>query len=149
VAQDEPEYHRPSDEFANVDLTTLGEACYRLSFELRLIQQPTRTPEERAALVAKAAGLLIHASTAITPQPLMPHSPEHRLGDGENAIAHAFENWFRKLQRTVRYHVERRAADYVLGSEALHWCRDQHTADSDEAVLEALQKLDAIRNTKK
>lgn len=68
MAHDDIKYHAPSREFADADLQTLGDACNALSFELRLINQPARAPEERAALVECAAGLLFHASRAITPQ---------------------------------------------------------------------------------
>ena len=148
MPQDLPKYHRPSDEFADVDLTTLGDACYRLSFELRLIDQPTRSPEERAALVDRAAGLLMHASAAIMPKPLMPHSPEYPLRYG-GSVAQAFGDWMELLQRTVRYHVMRRAANYVLGADAMLWCRDQRGDDTDAGVMELLQKLDTIHHEKK
>ena len=144
-----PKYHAPSSEFADADLQTLGDACNALSFELRLISQPGRTPEERAALVARAAGLLFYASRAITPQPRMPGSPEYRIGDGSDAVSHAFGEWMLHLQRTSRYHTLRRAAQFVLGADGVRWAGGSHSVDSNEATMEALRKLDEIHHKKK
>ena len=149
MPQDLPKYHRPSDEFADADLKTLADACNRLSFELRLINQPKRTPEERAALVARAAGLLAHASRAITPQPLMPGAPEYRIGDEPAAVSRAFGDWMLHLQRTSRYHTLRRAAQFVLGADGMRWAGGSHSVDSNEATMEALRKLDEIHHKKK
>ena len=145
MARDDIQFRAPSSEFADADLQTLGDACHALSFELRLLNQPKRTAEERAALVARAAGLLHHAATAITPQPLMPGAPEYRVGDGPDAISQAFGAWYQQLQRTVRYHVVRRAADYV-GTIAHH---RSGAADTEENLMAQLRKLDAIHYAKK
>lgn len=144
-----PKYQAPSPEFADADLQTLGDACNALSFELRLINQPARTPEERAALVARAAGLLFYASRAITPQPRMPGSPEYRIGDGSDAVSHAFGDWMLHLQRTSRFHTLRRAAQFVFGADGRLWNGGPQAADSNEATMDALRKLDQIRHEKK
>ncbi len=144
MARDEIKYHAPSSEFSDADLQTLGDACNALSFELRLINQPKRTPEERAALVARAAGLLAHASRAITPKPMMPGSPEYRVGNEPAAISQAFGNWMLQLQRTSRYHAMRRAGQFVFGPDGAPWSGGSQAADSNEATMEALRKLDEI-----
>ena len=121
MAQDEVKYCAPSSEFADADLQTLGDAYNALSFELRLISQPKRTPEERAAQVARAAGLLAHASRAITPKLLMPGAPEYRIGDEPSAVSRAFGDWMLHLQRTSRYHTLRRAGQFVFGADGGLW----------------------------
>ena len=149
MSVDQPKYHAPSAEFADADLQTLGDACNALSFDLRLINQPKRTPEERAALVARVAGLLAHASRAITPKPMMPNAPEYRIGDAPGAVSRAFGEWMLHLQRTSRYHTLRRAAQFVLGADSTRWAGGSHSVDSNEATMDALRKLDQIRHEKK
>lgn len=144
-----PKYRAPSGEFANTDLKTLGDACNALSFDLRMIEQPQGKPEERTELVARADGLLHHAARAITPQPLMPGAPEHRIGDGPDAIQVAFGSWMTRLLRTARYHVLLRAKHAVYGNDAAPAVGSPDVSTSDEATMNALRALDMLRTARR
>jgi hypothetical protein len=144
------EWRRPSGEFENADLGQLGEACTRLSFELRA--RKVRTPEERLALVDGVADALLRAGERLTPKTYTPHQPENAAHKG-NSITIAFGEWHQKEMRAVRYLTIQRAALRALEAEATDWLRET-TAEpgrsrtdvaisSDEALLDQLRALDA------
>src|ERR1700710_1033590 len=118
MSDESPKYARPSAQYEGADLVALGAGCMRLSFELRLLEKPQRSQEERQAMAAEIASALFYAARAITPHVHAPASPEKALQGASETLYDAFGGWYAHQVRTARWHAIRRASEFVLGAGA-------------------------------
>jgi hypothetical protein len=143
------EWRRPSREFEQAGLAELGNACTRLSIEVRA--RTRRTPEERQALADSAADALLRAGEHLTPHPHGAMTPEFRRSRG-GSIFEAFGDWHDTQARALRYVVIQRAALAALGEGAKAWLDQMrlpyderhcwHAQRSDASLAEQLRALD-------
>ncbi|HYC63606.1 MAG TPA: hypothetical protein VEC14_02655, partial [Reyranellaceae bacterium] len=99
-------------------LSELARHCWRLGDEL--LTQRRRTAEERAALAQDCGHLLFAVARRIEPKDATPCEPEH-AANRPHQFAKAFGDWAESELRSARFHVLQRAAEYVLGDQAVHW----------------------------
>ena len=112
---------RPANPYHGRSLEYLGDALQRRASEL-LTPQP-RSPDQRKALAADTAYLLLTAAAAITPGHSVADAPERDLSTTVG-LAEGFERWFDRLVVAARHRVLARAANAALGGRAQAWMRD-------------------------
>jgi len=111
-----------------------------------------RTPEELAQLAQDCAVLMLTAARRLSEGQSPARTPEEALASGRTTFAGAYGGWYFIQARDLRWQVLRRAARHALGDEAERWLRDvaarANAAISDEALLEALQRLEVAGNAR-
>jgi hypothetical protein len=144
------QWRRPSGEFKDFDLGELGQACLRLSFEVRA--RKTRTRDARIALANSVGDALMRAAKHLTPEPHGAATPENRHLRG-TSIVESFGQWHETEMRSLRYRTIQRAALAALGERAKAWLDEmwlpydqRHgwiAQKSDCDLAEQLRALDA------